>query len=209
MSSPPWTREDNAKLQELLQRAQQSGALPAPSSMFPSPNLEGNEPDEFTLVSMPGAMTDAPKRRAVDLGENPKTGTSPKKVPPVISQPAVVAASSAYAPGVTTPTPLSSNETVSEYELPTGVKTLYDWGDTVFTHGKFKDRDLTYAEVRMSSDPEAVSYVKWTLDHCGKNQGWSKDWYEYLKACEKDLSAVRQMPLIPGSNLVRVVRNKK
>lgn len=152
--SPQWTAADNAQLQELLQRV--TGRMPD----IPDP--------EFIMVSHPGAMTDAPKRRAADVTEGAAMDMKPKIAPPVKSAPPTGLIPAAYSSREAPVAMTSPAENNQDVDLPEAILSLSDWGDTVFTNGKLKDRDLTYADVRLSPDAEAVSYVQWTLAHGAK-----------------------------------------
>jgi hypothetical protein len=102
----------------------------------------------------------------------------------------------------------------TQVQLPSGIMSMKHWGDTLLVFGKFKGSG--YYEVVSSTEPEAVSYIKWCLDRRVSPSPsvvspLLKDFAEFI-AVDKQLNAAGMIGLcqsmFPGTKQCRAFRIK-
>lgn len=139
-----------------------------------------------------GTMADGSKRLREDRVEKANDMTYWSPVEPMLPPPLPSAAASA---GLGYPV---------QSLFPEGIKSIEQWGATLFAFGKFKDSKC-YEEVANSSQAEMVSYRAYCTSHYANGSAGLKDFVSYLRAC--NMGKTSEMT-IPGSHLPRVFKKK-
>ena len=172
-------------LKSLLQRANQHGNIQQyaaeVNSVYRAIELEeslSDDQSDFQCVT-PTSMTDASKRRLTEAS-SPCHHMSQVPVTPSRS---------------------------SEDSFPPGITSLEMWGSTVVEFGKFKDRQMSYAEMmnEAKSDSSVKSYLDWVRHHTSSSsQPPLKDLHAYVKVMDRKLGNSNLM--FPGSNTTRKLK---
>ena len=87
-------------------------------------------------------------------------------------------------------------------ELPPGVTSLEQWGSTVCTLPKIKDRNLCYTEILASKENMILDYVTWIYNNRSKSAK-AEDFAKYMDAVKWDKPS---QPAIPGTKESRVFK---
>eukprot|EP00435_Cladocopium_sp_Y103_P025163 s1174_g6.t1 len=157
-------------LRKLMKRAKHDGSL---AQILNEPGC--SDWTDFP-VAMSGSMTDGSKRRLFSPSEIdddefdgehviiPKTATSAQL-----------------------PLPRAGPPVTIPIDLPDHVESMEMWGATIIDFGKYKDQDMSYAELYASreTDQRVDAYVKWVMSHGEKSTGHLRDLFKYLSALMK------------------------
>lgn len=90
----------------------------------------------------------------------------------------------------------------SEIELPSGIKSVQQWGETICELQRVKADNKTYVEI--VKDPAYSSYVPWIVQH-GEGKGARCEDFRNFLIAKYAQSSVQGMTF-PGSNEVRRFR---
>lgn len=177
-----WTTEDDARLQELLNKAHAHDVLP----------VHNQEDDTFTMISQDDAsMLDGfraeeelrsflhPRPKSMVAYVQPKAKAAPYRVEP---------------------------ETAALMAVPEDIPDYDTWKRTVIEFGKYNNMEMTYE--MLANDPaiRARNYCKWVTDRRNTATGLLKDLCDFLIEFERRAPGHgdgAQLPCIPGTNRVR------
>lgn len=87
-------------------------------------------------------------------------------------------------------------------ELPSGVESLAQWGQTLVSFGKYKGM-LSYHELMTSNSEGMESYRQFLYSHAKSGSAGLKDVVNYMRAHG---GASNDMPKIPGSQMPRTYK---
>jgi len=87
-------------------------------------------------------------------------------------------------------------------ELPEGVGSLTNWGNTMCTLPKVKDRKASYSELAADTDQSTIDYLTWVKNNASKS-GKMQDFANYLAAINWRETIGSK---IPGTNEVRTYK---
>ena len=173
-----WSEREERQLQQLL----------AKKAMVASDGLKGTASDGSP--TSPQSMTDASKRRLTDEGWE-----------------AVIEENYVFSSLTPPPYPQAGSShgrefenDLAEFPLPAGVRSMEEWGKTLFTFGSHKAAGASYEEV--AANPEKRDYVKWSLSHLKTSSGGPQDWFRYLR--NRQVQDRRGGSVIEGTDMVRV-----
>ena len=176
------TDKSDASMIALLSSLRASGQL---DSLLEAMHTElGGFDSEFDMISEPGSMSDASKRRGDDLSHAEAAHTKQRPLPMSGS---------------------AETSTVKD-EFPPGIDSLEMWGCTVLETGKFAKESLTYHELSSSSDADKKRYCSWLLSQKSRKDfsPEMRDFVKYLNLVSHDDS---QQSYFPGSTVVRKLRH--
>lgn len=179
-----WTTEDAENLRLLLSKAQRSGVL--------EQYAMGDSGFELVDPPVPGAMTDASKRRSTEDGAASFDGQLPVPVAKAKAEPKKLS------PGSGDP---------FRGTLPPGVASLENWGTTLLEFGKYADKQWSYFELASNPEPRVASYCQWVIDHKSEKSGaLFIDLADYLSSYMKTIDAGATGMTYPGSSIPRRVK---
>ena len=89
--------------------------------------------------------------------------------------------------------------------LPPGIKSVEDWGKTVITFGRYKNKDMSYTDLLGSAEEKDKKYIMWILSRSASAEGQHKDLCNYLEhRCAVDTyGSASDVPIIPGTHKIR------
>eukprot|EP00435_Cladocopium_sp_Y103_P036552 s3508_g9.t1 len=187
----PLNAAEKAVLQDLLSRAVLSGDHQEPST-----------PGSFSVVEYiegGGTMSDASKRRG-QTQDDAGCSKRPYSTIPGSEE------------SLTAPALLGRTPHGKPIFLPAGVKDLESWGRTVIQFGKYIQKrgsvGVSYAELfdGRASDEEKRSYVKWVIHQVDSAKGHLLDLGLYLCIRTGECVQGSQLPYIPGTGVVRILK---
>eukprot|EP00435_Cladocopium_sp_Y103_P035121 s480_g9.t1 len=157
-------------LRKLMKRAKHDGSL---AQLM-------NEPGCASWMEFPvaatGSMTDGSKRRLFSPTASDDDEFEGEHV--------MVPKSSEAAQ---LPLPRAGHPVTIPMDLPDHVESMEMWGATIIDFGKYKNQDMTCAELYAAreTDQRADAYVKWVMAHGEKSSGHLFDLFKYVSALMK------------------------
>jgi len=163
--------DESKMLRSLLQRAHEDGSL---SGLLPTLGFETYDWSEVGALEedMSAAMNDASKRRLV----------SPDRLDAKHGQTKQLSSKAASTAGTKSPTKESSVKIdFAKMKMPSDVQSIEDWGTTIMAEGKVAPRQMSYAELALSSEAEIQRYLRWLMSNVNaKNLPQYQDLAHYL-----------------------------
>jgi hypothetical protein len=192
----PVTADELSQVKNILERMHAQGLSPGNTAM-----------EALAVCSssslLPSSMTDASKRQRdesdgkVHRGSILEAEISESEFD-VVSSPGASVAKDSQSPHV--PKKMFANE---EIELPSGITSVAEWGETICELQRVKAENKTYVEI--AKDPALSSYVTWIVQH-GKGKGARCEDFRNFLIYAKFAQGRSHGMTFPGSNEVRRFR---